>query len=222
MFNLLIADDERLTRQELQEYLCRSDLNIGHVYGVSNGEEALELMKDHKVDILLCDVKRPRMDGIELATIVRRFYPECKILFLSGYSTKEFLKSAILLKVESYIEKPVDLLEIGGVLSDVIAKLEAERDKKQNEELLVSGLMETFPLVKQEITLALLSPETNAKSLKKRYSRLYFSWEEESRFTAVCIHPIMKRSFRLKWLRIPSDCHRTILAFCLNRIQNIP
>jgi len=167
MFNLLIADDERLTRQELQEYLCHSDLNIGHVYGVSNGEEALKLMKDHKVDILLCDVKMPRMDGIELATIVRRFYPECKILFLSGYSTKEFLKSAILLKAESYIEKPVDLLEIGRVLSDVIAKLEAERDKKQNEELLVSGLMETFPLVKQEITLALLSPETNAKSLKK-------------------------------------------------------
>ena len=54
----------------------------------------------------------PRMDGIELAMKIKETLPQCKIIFMSAYSDKEYLKSAINLKALSYIEKPIDPEEI--------------------------------------------------------------------------------------------------------------
>lgn len=189
MFNLLIVDDEKLTREGLLENINWSDLYIGEVYTAPDGKEALVLMEKQPIDILLCDVKMPHMDGIELATNVRAIYPNCKIIFLSGYSDKEYLKSAISLKVESYIEKPIDILEITQVVSDTITQLKNDTLKKQNDDLLVSGLVESFPLVKQEIALALIVPGLDYSSFRLKYSPLYFSWNNVSLYTAVCIHP---------------------------------
>lgn len=192
MFNLLIVDDEKLTREGLYENINWPDLSIKEVYTAPDGKEALDLMEINPIDILLCDVKMPHMDGIELATNVRASYPDCKIIFLSGYSDKEYLKSAISLKAESYIEKPIDIQEITDAISDAITQLKNDTFKKQSDDLMVSGLVESFPLVKQEIALSLIMPGFEYNSIKAKYSPLYFSWSGDSLYAAVCIHPDRK------------------------------
>ncbi|MDF2986872.1 MAG: two component transcriptional regulator, AraC family [Eubacterium sp.] len=192
MFNLLIVDDEKLTREGLFENINWSGMNISEVYTAPDGKEALALMKNTRIDILLCDVKMPHMDGIELASNVRESYPECKIIFLSGYSDKEYLKSAISLKVESYIEKPIDISEITNVISETITQLKNANLKKQSDDLLLSGLVESFPLVNQEIALGLISPGLNYDTFRAKYSPLYFSWDNNSLFAVLCIHPDRK------------------------------
>jgi two-component system response regulator YesN len=187
-FSLLIVDDEKLTRESLLEYVNWKQFDIHTIQTASGGAEALKLMETAPPDILLCDIKMPRMTGIELASKVREYYPDCKIIFLSGYSDKEYLLSAIVLKVENYIEKPIDVEAIEKVISEVVASLREERIKKTSTALLVTGLAESFPIVKQEIALSLINPQKPFSATKNKFIPLYFNWPDNGFFTAICIH----------------------------------
>ena len=122
-FKVLIADDETMPRQVLKEYLPWQQLSVGQVLLASDGQEALELAKIHRPDIIISDIKMPRKNGLELAAEVRSFLPGCQFLFLSGYSDKEYLKGAIRLKAACYVEKPLDLDEITQALQSVTGEL---------------------------------------------------------------------------------------------------
>lgn len=195
MINLLIVDDEKLTREGLLDYVDWSSMEVTGVFLADSGDEALKLMETQSVNILLCDIRMPRMNGIELATRVRELYPDCRIIFLSGYSDKEYLKAAILLKAESYIEKPVDIEELSQVITDVVSRIKQDISKKQSDQILVSGLVETFPIVQQEIALELISDRMDYTAFKAKYFPLYFTWNEHELFTAVCIHPDVKLDY---------------------------
>lgn len=57
--------------------------------------------------MLLTDVRMPKMDGIELANAYRELEPNGQNIFISGFSDKQYLKSAIKLRVVSYVERPI-------------------------------------------------------------------------------------------------------------------
>ena len=69
----------------------------------------------------------PRLNGIELSFKVRELYPNCSIIFMSGFSDKEYLKSAIHLKAISYVEKPIDLDELEISIRNAVT--EAQKSK---------------------------------------------------------------------------------------------
>lgn len=85
MINLLIVDDEVFTREGIMEILPLEDLNITKVISAFDGLDALEKIKTFKPDILLTDVRMPRMNGLDLAFEVRKTYPDTSIIFMSGY-----------------------------------------------------------------------------------------------------------------------------------------
>ena len=93
-------------------------------------ELAVEQARQCLPDIVISDIKMPHMDGIQMAAAIREFCPHCQLIFLSGYSDKEYLKGAIKLKAANYVEKPIDLEEIEQALSEVIKEL----DEQQKEE----------------------------------------------------------------------------------------
>ena len=121
-FSVLVADDEKMPREILRDRLPWEELGVERVDAASDGAEALELARQHRPDIIISDVKMPRMNGLELAGAVREMYPECQFIFLSGYTDKEYLKGAIKLRAASYVEKPIDLEEVAAVLRQVICK----------------------------------------------------------------------------------------------------
>lgn len=108
MFRLLIVDDEYRTRKGLSSLVEKSALPIKIAGAAPNGLEGLALAKSLLPDIILTDVRMPRMDGIRLSEEVRKLHPGCQIIFISGYADKEYLKSAISLKAVSYVEKPIE------------------------------------------------------------------------------------------------------------------
>lgn len=122
LIRLLIVDDEAHTRHILHNHIPWSDLGIERVETAQNGLAALEAARRHRPDVLLCDVRMPKMDGIELAKRIRELYPACKIVFLSGFSDKEYLKSAIHLQAISYIEKPINLKEVQAVIGNAVSQ----------------------------------------------------------------------------------------------------
>ena len=104
---ILIVDDESYSREKILSLLLDSQLSDSAFQEADDGINALKLCDaGHHPDIVFTDVKMPRMDGVELAVELRERYPACIIIFMSSYSDKDYLKTAINVGAVSYIEKP--------------------------------------------------------------------------------------------------------------------
>lgn len=174
MIKAMIVDDEINTRDSLKEFLPWKEMGVDIVETAKNGLAALELAKLIEPDILLTDVRMPKMDGIKLATTIRELYPDCRIIFLSGYADKEYLKQAIHLKAVSYIEKPINLGEIQSVILKAVSQCKDDAQKKVEALKLKISLNESIPLVRQEVTLELIKEHTNVSALINKFSNTFF------------------------------------------------
>ena len=106
---LLIADDEQLTRKGIEESLDLKALSVDQVILADDGLHGLEEARKNPPDLVLTDVRMPRMTGVEMAEQILKDDPDVSIVFMSAYSDKEYLKAAIKLKAVSYVEKPLAL-----------------------------------------------------------------------------------------------------------------
>ena len=109
---LLIVDDEELTRTGVISAIDWKSLHIDEVLQADDGQHGLEVARLHRPEIILCDVRMPRMDGITMLEQLAEILPDSVPIFMSGYSDKEYLKAAIKLRAVRYIEKPLNPGEI--------------------------------------------------------------------------------------------------------------
>ena len=136
MIRLLIVDDESATRNGLLRYMDWKGLGVDMIQTAESGQEALAMCEDFQPDLVLSDIRMRGMNGVEMCTILHEKYPECRIIFISGYSDKEYLKAAIELGAVNYVEKPVDTEELkrGGAKA-MASILETRRHRNEGERL---------------------------------------------------------------------------------------
>lgn len=132
---LLIVDDEKLTRDGLMNNIDWKSLGIDAVAQADDGLHGYETALVFQPDIILSDVRMPRMSGIEMAEKLQLVNPSLSIIFMSGYSDKEYLKAAIKLKAVSYVEKPIDLDELSETVLEAKASVEAVRKAASSKAL---------------------------------------------------------------------------------------
>ena len=149
MVKILIVDDESYTREGILDTMPWEDLSITEVKEAFDGLNALEILDNYEPDIILTDVRMPRLNGIELSFKARELYPNCSIIFMSGYSDKEYLKSAIHLKAISYIEKPIDLYELENSLKTAVSEVQKSKILYKN--------------IKNNIVLDLINSKSNTE-----------------------------------------------------------
>lgn len=109
---LLIVDDEELTRTGVISSIDWKALGIEEVLQADDGINGLEIARKYRPEIILCDVRMPRMTGIAMLEKLENILPDSIPIFMSGYSDKDYLKAAIKLKAVNYIEKPLNPSEI--------------------------------------------------------------------------------------------------------------
>ena len=119
---LLIADDELLTREGLASSIDWESLGIHQIFQADDGLRALHIAKLQEPDIILSDIRMPRMNGIELVEKLTELLPDTSIIFMSGYSDKEYLKAAIKLKAIDYVEKPLNPEEVQKTVAEAIRR----------------------------------------------------------------------------------------------------
>lgn len=112
---LYVEDDENL-RQETQGFF---EVFFNSVTLAGNGEEALQLYKEKSFDILITDIKMPKMDGIELAKSVLALNPEQSVIVTSAYNDTEYLMQFINLNIKQFMLKPVEVDNMLQVLYSV-------------------------------------------------------------------------------------------------------
>lgn len=132
---LMLVDDEKLTRDGLMRAVDWKALGIEKVVQASDGAQGCELASVFRPDIVLSDVRMPHMDGIEMAEKLQELNPCMAIVFMSGYSDKEYLKAAIRLKAVSYVEKPIDIEEVTQALEQACESVRAEQEAVRTKEV---------------------------------------------------------------------------------------
>ena len=125
MYRVLVADDEADERALIRFLLNNADEKF-ELYEAKNGKEALTIIQQKEIDILLSDIQMGHMTGIELAAKVREEYPDMEILFFSGYDDFEYVRSALSLRAVNYILKPVNPDELMKSLQEIIARLDSK------------------------------------------------------------------------------------------------
>lgn len=126
---ILVVDDEPLIRQSLYEILR---IEGYHVQMASSGEEALSLIKNDPVDIVVTDFKLPKMSGLELLKEIRRSSPQIELIVITGYGSIETAVDAMKSGAFDYITKPINDNEIKLIITKIVEKKEL---LKENEEL---------------------------------------------------------------------------------------
>src|SRR6476620_7217598 len=106
MSNILIIDDEKAIRKTLGEILSYEGYKIDEA---SDGEEGLKKFKDKTYDVVLCDIKMPKIDGIEFLEKSRETNADVPIIMISGHGTIETAVEAVKKGAFDYISKPPDL-----------------------------------------------------------------------------------------------------------------
>lgn len=146
---ILIADDEPVTRDGLYSSIDWTALGIETVLLAEDGLHALTLAKTHKPDIILSDVRMPRMNGLEMVAALEAVLPDAAVIFMSGYSDKEYLKTAIRLRAVTYVEKPIVEAELIEALTEAVELVLSRRRLStaySHEQLRYIGQRLTRPL----------------------------------------------------------------------------
>lgn len=133
--NLLIVEDEKMAREGLLKILEWEQVGIKRVFSAENGEDGLVIAKRIIPDIVLTDIRMPRMDGITMAAKIKKVLPECRVIFLSAYAEIDYYKAAIDLKAVRYLDKPIEADRLREVILEAVAECNLLRRYKSTHEL---------------------------------------------------------------------------------------
>lgn len=117
--NVIIVDDQKIFRKGILLLLIDMP-EIKVVAEASNGQEFLDLMKIHEVDLVLMDIKMPVMDGIEATKIALQQYPNLKVLVVSMYGEEEYLVSMLETGVKGFVLKTVEEDELQRAIRTIV------------------------------------------------------------------------------------------------------
>lgn len=119
---ILIVDDER----EIRELLSRHFRYLGYEVSLAcDGLDALAQMEDARVDIVISDIKMPRMDGVMLLERLRREYPMVRVIMMTGHVVQEAILACMREGAETCIFKPLqDLTEMEQAVSQAVQTIQ--------------------------------------------------------------------------------------------------
>lgn len=133
MIRVLLVEDEELIREGLKLTTPWEEWGMEVVGEAGDGEEGMEKILELKPDIVITDVKMPRLGGLEMIEQLRG-RASCEYIILSGYDEFAFVKQAMHLEVHEYLLKPVDDEEFREALEKISKKVEKQRDEESGEE----------------------------------------------------------------------------------------
>ncbi|MCU6747134.1 MULTISPECIES: response regulator transcription factor [Lachnospiraceae] len=142
MTKIVFVDDDAIIRRGIEAKIDWKANGWELIYTARDAMEALDFIKDNQPDIILTDIKMPGMNGIEMATIAKDYYPNIKFIFISGFKDFEYAQQVLKLNAVDYLTKPVD----HDQLIEVIKRAEnLYKSERKTSEI----LNEKYPQIKR-------------------------------------------------------------------------
>ena len=127
MFNILVVEDDKNLRKLITTYLQRNKYNT---YEATNGEEALNVLDQSYIDLIVSDIMLPKMDGYELIKSLREAKYDVPILIITAKSEIEDKKEGFLLGADDYMVKPIDIEEMLLRIQVLLRRSKSASEKK--------------------------------------------------------------------------------------------
>lgn len=125
-YSVLIVEDETQILEQMKIIL--EDF-VGNIFTAKNGMEALEVLQNQKINILLADILMPKMNGIELIGEIRaRNLSIETIIITTAHSESNYLLDAIKLRVDGYLLKPIDAFSLIELIKKSISQKQREEE----------------------------------------------------------------------------------------------
>ena len=122
MLKILIVDDETVVRRGIMLGIDWGQLGCAIVGEATNGEEGLALAKEHRPDLIITDIRMPRMDGIQMMNALRQLGFTTRVIMLTAYSDFSYAQSAIKLGADDYLLKPFRDQELLSAVTKILQK----------------------------------------------------------------------------------------------------
>jgi DNA-binding NarL/FixJ family response regulator len=179
---ILLVDDQRLFIESLKNVLQSRAKDIVITGVASNGQQAVQLVKETKPDLVLMDVRMPEMDGVRSTRLIKEMNPEIKVIMLTTFDDDEFIIEAIRSGAVGYILKdvsPDELIEdiraicMGKVLfspkvvKKIVGHLDTADKKKPLDER--AAWLESLTQKEQEILIFISKGYNNQEIAEKIY-----------------------------------------------------
>ncbi|XEC93055.1 response regulator [Paenibacillus tarimensis] len=164
-WKVLIADDEAIIREGIRSSLEWETLGLCLSGEAEDGEEALELGLQHRVDILLVDLNMPIMNGMELIEQIREELPACRIVIITGHDEFAYAQEAIRLKVDDYILKPVNPGQLNEVLRKTVVSLQTTLADETYLQLASRQIDKNFSLLRERFCLEWIGGELSEEEI---------------------------------------------------------
>lgn len=131
-FNILVADDSETMRAVVKKTVSMCGVPIGEYHEAVNGKEALGILAEHWIDVILSDINMPEMGGMELLQEIKKSedYKRIPVIFITTESSEARMEEAKKIGVAGYIKKPFVPETIKSILYEV---LEKEYDHKAED-----------------------------------------------------------------------------------------
>lgn len=201
MYKLLIVDDELGIREGLRDCYPWEELGYEVVRCLGDGKAALDYIERFCVDVILCDIRMPRMDGLELCREIRRRQLKTTIILLSGYSEFEYAREALRYGVCDYILKPVQYEIILKVFTELREELDIRYGKQVADDKPVGYYEQIVEQVMRYLAencqTASLDEAAEMVSLSPNYLSKIFKRKTGQNFSEYLIEVKMKKAARL-------------------------
>ena len=165
MSKILIIEDEESIRRVLKKVLIDENQSF-KIIEACDGVQAIDMVKSNKLDLILCDIKMPKKDGIEVLRFLMSDYPEIPVIMISGHGDLETAVESMRLGAFDYISKPPDL---NRLLNSVRAALKNNIFRKKNKSS--AKRSKDFKIIGESISIKKINriiekvAKTNAKVL---------------------------------------------------------
>ncbi|MEN6314861.1 MAG: response regulator [Clostridiaceae bacterium] len=187
MIKVVIVDDEMLIRVGIKSCIDWEEHGFEIAGQAGNGLKALEIIEATHPDIVMTDIKMPKMDGLELISEVRKRFPSIKIIVLSCYNEIDFVKKAIKLGAEDYVLKlslePEILLE---VLSKVKQLIQSEYRNDNTSRNTKNESRENQYIIKEDVYRKMISGSIRYEDFAKELSSLGICIDSGSNIVICC------------------------------------
>ncbi len=134
MYKLVVIDDEFIVVEGIKAMIARMKLGFEVAGFAYDGIKALEVVRETKPDIVITDIRIPGLDGLSLIEEAKEFLPNTAFIVISGYTEFEYARRALTLGVKGYIDKPITMEKITGILASIEKEFEGQKQAIKEEQ----------------------------------------------------------------------------------------
>lgn len=156
MLKILVVDDEKLIRKGLAKTINALERGYKVIGEAANGVEALENIEREKPDVVITDIKMPKMGGVELIADLEKSFPSIKKVVLSGFDEFNYVRDSMRRGATDYLLKPVDFELLGELLKKIENDIKIEKESYESMLKLKIKLNQSFPLLKDQFIQELI------------------------------------------------------------------